>query len=429
MATDRTSRQFIRIIRAILVTLAVASLAPTGRAAAQQQQQETQSQGEAGFLREPPVMSKTIEYFGNHVFGTTEGGVHNGFYPELGNMVTGSGWISVGPGYRHGFDEGQWLVDTSAAISWRAYNIAQARVEYRPKNVTGLAIGSQGLWQDFTQVEFFGVGTDSLKSNRSAYRVQDVDVVGYANYRIKQFTIDGDVGWLKSPTFKKTAGPFDADWPDTRNLLGEAGAPGITEPVAYLHGGAGVSYDYRDARGYSTRGGFYRAAWQHFADRDRGAFSFDRYDVEGSQFVPIVPNRWVIALRGWAVFSDASSGQQVPFYLMPSLGGHNTLRGFADYRFHDNDLLVANVESRWALYEHVDAALFFDAGNVAPRAGDLNFDHKSVGAGLRVHTKKATLVRLDLGHSTEGWRILFKMDDALAMGRLARHITTVPFVP
>jgi hypothetical protein len=90
---------------------------------------------------------------------------------------------------------------------------------------------------------------------------------------------------------------------------------------------------------------------------------------------------------------------------------------------------VANIESRWLLMTHVDAAFFFDAGNVAPRVGDLNFDRKSVGAGLRLHTKDATWIRLDVGHSKEGWRFLFKMDDALSMKRIARHVTTIPFVP
>ncbi len=60
------------------------------------------------------------------------------------------------------------------------------------------------------------------------------------------------------------------------------------------------------------------------------------------------------------------SGNQVPFYLLPSLGGNNTLRSYDDYRFHDQNLAVVNVESRWGLWTHLDVALFLDAGNVAP---------------------------------------------------------------
>ena len=35
----------------------------------------------------------------------------------------------------------------------------------------------------------------------------------------------------------------------------------------------------------------------------------------------------------------------MPFYLLPGLGGHNTLRGYADYRFHDRHLLAGTIES------------------------------------------------------------------------------------
>ena len=70
-------------------------------------------------------------------------------------------------------------------------------------------------------------------------------------------------------------------------------------------------------------------------------------------------------MRAWLAASDTDAGQAVPFYLEPSLGGHNSLRGYDDYRFHDRDLLLVNVETRVALMTHVDAALFLDAGNVA----------------------------------------------------------------
>src|SRR5882672_7298287 len=38
----------------------------------------------------------------------------DGLYPQLGNMVTGAGWISAGPGYRHRVFDGRGVVDLSA---------------------------------------------------------------------------------------------------------------------------------------------------------------------------------------------------------------------------------------------------------------------------------------------------------------------------
>jgi hypothetical protein len=71
--------------------------------------------------------------------------------------------------------------------------------------------------------------------------------------------------------------------------------------------------------------------------------------------VPLADSRLVLALRGWLVASDTGDGRVVPFYLQPGLGGHNTLRGYPDYRFHDRNMLVLTVESRIAkLREKID---------------------------------------------------------------------------
>ena len=81
-----------------------------------------------GFFREPLFLSTGIDFmidkFGD---GTSE--PKSGFYPELSNMITGAGWVSVGPGYRQYLNNDHLLLDTSAAVSWRFYKMIQARVE------------------------------------------------------------------------------------------------------------------------------------------------------------------------------------------------------------------------------------------------------------------------------------------------------------
>jgi len=109
------------------------------------------------------------------------------------------------------------------------------------------------------------------------------------------------------------------------------------------------------------------------------------------------------------VLSHTGSDQAVPFYLLPSLGGHNTLRGYAEYRFHDGHLMVVTAESRWAVFPHLDGAIFFDAGSVASRVRDLDFER--------------TVAR------SEGWRFVFKLTDPLRLGRLNRRTAALPFVP
>jgi outer membrane protein assembly factor BamA len=136
-----------------------------------------------------------------------------------------------------------------------------------------------------------------------------------------------------------------------------------------------------------------------------------------------------LALHGWTVWSDVAPGRSVPFYLLPSLGGNNTLRSYPDYRFHDLNAAVLNAESRWALFTHVDVALFVDAGNVGPQFQDLNFDKRSYGGGIRLHTDRATFARLDVAQGAEGWRVVFRTSDPFRIARLTRRVAAVPFVP
>src|SRR5437762_332775 len=66
-----------------------------------------------GFIGEPGFLTSAIS-FGDR-FGEGTGRPKNGFYPEVSNMITGSGWVSIGPGYRQYFADDKMMFETSAA--------------------------------------------------------------------------------------------------------------------------------------------------------------------------------------------------------------------------------------------------------------------------------------------------------------------------
>jgi outer membrane protein assembly factor BamA len=381
-----------------------------------------------GVLPEPRAMSRAVDYASKWLGSGTGSSPKDGFYPEFGSMVTGAGWISGGPGYRRHFLDDRLFVDGSAAISWRAYKDVQARIEAPNLAGSHATVGFQVHWQDLTQVNYFGIGSSSAESARSEFRLKDTDVAAYGIVRPRQWlVVGGRFGWVKQPTISSSVGPFDRDFPDARLLF--PNDPGMAEQTSLLHGGGTIEVDTRDYPSRPTRGGLYRAAAQAFSDRDLHQFSFRRYDAEGLQILPVTGERWVIALHGWGAFSDTSAGNSLPFYMLPTLGGGNTLRSFSDYRFRDRQMLVVNVESRWALFTHVDVAAFVDAGNVAARLGDLNLDKRSYGGGLRVHSRTTTLARLDFAHGSEGWRVDFRLSDPFRLARRSLRTSVIPFVP
>ena len=382
--------------------------------------------GSGGLLPEPRVIEQGVG-LGNKFLGESEGTPKDGFYPDLDHMITGSGWISAGPGFRRHFWDGQALIDGSAAVSWREYKIAQGRFELTDLAEKHLTVGAQVFWQDLTQIDYFGIGEGSSDAARSEYRMKDTDVVGYGTVHANRWlAVNGTFGWLRHPTLSSASGWFSRDFADT--LATFPADPGVAEQPDFLHGSVSITADTREHPGYARRGGVYRASVSAYGDRDDGRFSFRQYEVEGVQYIPVTAETWTLAFHGWGVFSDTSSGNVVPFYLLPSLGGQNTLRGYTDYRFHDRNLLLASGESRWALFSHVDVAAFFDAGNVAPTVSGLDLRKTSWGAGVRVHSQNSTLGRLDVARSVEGWQVTFRLNDPYRVMRSTMK-TVAPFVP
>ncbi len=382
----------------------------------------------SGLFSEPKLLADAINE-GFVRFGET-GTPANGPYLELSNMITGSGWVSIGPGYRRQIFSGSAFVDISAAVSWRLYNMVQGRFEMPDLMNRHASVGVQTMWQDQTQIDYYGIGAHSLATNESEYRMQSIDTVAYATIQpVSALTFGGEVGFLRRPDILSPGGTFKSGVPTTPALFSLD--PGVAAPFQpnFVHDEISITSDTRDHRSRPTRGGLYRTALTSFTDNSGGTFTFKEYEAEGAQFIPLSSTGWVLALHGWVVESDVARGHEIPFYLLPTLGGNNTLRSYVDYRFHDRNLALVNAESRFPIFTHVDGAVFLDAGNVAPRFQDLNLNKTSIGAGVRLHTERATFARLDVAHGTEGWQVTFRTSDPLRLSRLTRRVAAVPFVP
>ncbi len=178
-----------------------------------------------------------------------------------------------------------------------------------------------------------------------------------------------------------------------------------------------------------------RSPPQSYSDRNYGMYRFQRYDAEAAQFVPLVARHSGSSRSTRGKSSPTPrAGTRCHFYLMPSLGGKNTLRGYLDYRFHDRDMQVFSAESRWGLFTHLDVAVFADAGK--GRACRERSRPQTVEDFLRrglpvLHNRSATVTRLDITHSAEGWRFIFQVNDPFRRSRRRSGGRTevIPFVP
>jgi hemolysin activation/secretion protein len=105
----------------------------------------------------------------------------------------------------------------------------------------------------------------------------------------------------------------------------------------------------------------------------------------------------VLAARLKVSTTDVGEDERVPFFLLPTLGGNDTLRGFRAYRFRGQHSILAQAEYRWEIWSAFDAALFYDAGKVTLRREDLNFKslEQDYGFGFRFNTDNGIVVRID----------------------------------
>ncbi len=184
--------------------------------------------------------------------------------------------------------------------------------------------------------------------------------------------------------------------------------PGLGASPTYLHSRATVAFDSRPGAGYARRGGFYGVTVHDFHDTDE-AFGFNQVDYEAIQHIPLLRETWVLSLHGLVQTANAKSGETIPFFMLPALGGGSSLRGYASWRFRDRNSVLLQAEWRVMVNRFFDTALFFDAGKVTDKRSDLDLRHlkDDYGIGFRLHGPIATPVRIELAKGNEGLSLVF----------------------
>ena len=329
-----------------------------------------------------------------------------GLYVRFGDMTTGSG-LALGPGYRKYLFNERVFADVSAGLSTKLYKAFDAKARWAQFWNDRVELWSDFRYRDYPQEDYFGPGENSSVDARTSYAIESTDIAGRALVRV--------VPWLRVGTdigyFNPNLGPGkDDNVPSIERLFGDGDAPGLVAQPDFLHHTLFAEVDYRDVRGNPSRGGFYRAAFGTWEDVTLERYDHHRFDAEASQFFPIRPKQ-VLALHMGLSYVNNETGQRVPFYFLPYVGGANTLRGYREFRFRDENILFFNAEYRLRLHRFFHVAPFFDAGEVRGDWEDIGpLDLKtSYGIGFRGGTEERTFVRIDIGTGGgEGMRVFFK---------------------
>jgi outer membrane translocation and assembly module TamA len=182
-----------------------------------------------------------------------------------------------------------------------------------------------------------------------------------------------------------------------------ASVNGFDMSTNYAHYGAEVVLDLRDLTEPGA-GVVLRGEVTEYDDLELERFDFTRVAAEVQLYVPLGVRSRMLALRAR---TSRSAGSVVPFYLMETLGGGSTIRGFREFRFRDRQTLLLNAEYRWEIWTYLDLAVFADAGKVFSDSSDLDLHglETAIGFGLRGHGPAGTVLRFDLARSEEAIKV------------------------
>ncbi len=328
----------------------------------------------------------------------------DGFYPKFGSLATGSGF-AFGAGYLN-----RRLIDREGALnlwagaSLKKYWAVQGSFDMPSLAGDWLTFGTYARHQNFPQEDFFGVGPDASRDDHTSFKIVNTMAGGRARVRPSpKLMVGGGVEYFRHDL----APGRNKDVPSIEMLFDEETAAGLGVARNFLRPYLNLEYDYRQPRN-ARKGGWYRVEASRFGDSTDN-FTFNRVDIDLRQFASVLAERRVLAVRLFASTSEPAPGARVPFYLMPSLGGHDSLRGFRDYRFRGPHAILTQAEYRFEVWSGFDAALFYDAGKVTLERSDLNFQdlEHDYGFGFRFNTDNGTVLRIDAGFGSRDGKHLY----------------------
>jgi hypothetical protein len=326
----------------------------------------------------------------------------SGLYPYLGSVYSGGGF-TVGAGYRQ-FTGDNTFWDLHGLYSLTSYKLMELSTASLGHAAGRVDLGARVGWRDATRVGYYGIGTRTSSGDRANYRMKQTYAGGDLKVRPGGFLVFG--AGLAYEAYDLESGRGGA--PSIEERYTAETAPGLGADPTFVHGQVSAGVDWRPSAGYARRGGLYELRYHKYRDRDE-TYTFGRVDAEVVQHLPLLRENWVISLRG-LVQTTSDAGDQVPYFLLPSLGSGSTLRAFPSWRFRDRHSLLLQGEFRWIPNRlGLDMAIFYDAGKVTARRGDLDLDglKSGVGIGVRFHGPATTPLRVELARGNEGLHLVF----------------------
>jgi outer membrane protein assembly factor BamA len=336
-----------------------------------------------------------------------------GFYPVIG-AGSNSG-IEYGLAFT---SKGVFTVEERLKIKgWTSsHDYQNFKVRYKaPKMMNeNLRLIFLGQYSKSPWESYFGPGHLSLQENEVNYNPEHSLLSAVAVWKASNsITVDFKLAYDAYNLYGGEDPDLVGDLDSIRQLHNLTLAD--TRNTRLISFGGTIDHDWRNDKGQPTAGGreilsfYYNASTE---DGDELKYTFVSVDLR--QYFHLFRKR-ALAVRAMGRSTDLGDNSPVmPFYLKPTLGGAETLRGYTNYRFSDNDLAVISVEYRYPIWDQIDAFVFLDEGRVFNSITDHFKWHDwkySYGGGLRVWETDNLMLTFYAAKSKEATRFKLQFND------------------
>ncbi len=189
-------------------------------------------------------------------------------------------------------------------------------------------------------------------------------------------------------------------------IFNEFGSEGWEKPFYSINAGLLFSYDSRDNQFYPYKGFFAKTRLTGSKAGFGSSHSVTDLSVDFRNYLPVY-GQHVLA---WQFYYEAAfSKNEIPFQLLPTLGGRDLMRGFRQGMYRDNVMMLLQTEYRIPVYKRIKAAVFMSAGDVM-NSSNYHIDKLKVayGAGLRCRLNDARVhLRVDIAKNNYGDKLQF----------------------
>ena len=290
------------------------------------------------------------------------------------------------------------IFNSTKGERWYGFLFSIPDTEIRQGKKYSFSFDLRAEYQKYLKYYFYGIGADSREEDQTEFineqkKLQLTIGKGFSPH----FVVEASY-FLKNVHYKDPT--EDRPFTDTLDAVGEQFSPYVSLIVRY---------DSSDSQIHPTRG--IRLIFQNdlassfFGNKNA---SFYRFSLDFRKYTLLFGQRDVLAFRALV---QKISGEEVPLFEMPDLGGSSemsAMRGYRLNRFVDKGKFLFNAEYRFLLWKKLGGNIFLDGGLVWPSWSEIKLDNIAVDAGwgLRYYLQNF-IARFDMGLSNEGLSIYF----------------------